>query len=78
MSIATVVTRGFGSFGSIAEVVTRGYSIGAALALVVGTPIIITLQQAGIDIDAGISIAGISLDSPINITVSFDDIIIDA
>lgn len=25
MSIATVVTRGYGSFGSIAEVVTRGY-----------------------------------------------------
>lgn len=28
MSIATVVTRGYGSFGSIAEVVTRGYTIG--------------------------------------------------
>ena len=25
MSIATVVTRGYGSFGSIADVVTRGY-----------------------------------------------------
>ena len=28
MSIAAVVTRGFGSFGSANEVVTRGYSIG--------------------------------------------------
>ena len=32
MSIATVVTRGYGSFGSIAEVVTRGYAIGEAVA----------------------------------------------
>ena len=30
MSIATVVTRGFGTFGTIPFVVTRGYSIGAA------------------------------------------------
>lgn len=29
MSIATVVTRGYGSFGSVALVVTRGYAIGA-------------------------------------------------
>lgn len=29
MSIATVVTRGYGSFGSITAVVLRGYSIGA-------------------------------------------------
>lgn len=27
MSIATVITRGYGSFGSVALVVTRGYSI---------------------------------------------------
>ena len=33
MSIATVVTRGFGSFGTIAFVVTAGYSIGAAVAV---------------------------------------------
>ena len=29
MSIATVVTRGFGTFGTASEVVTRGYAIGA-------------------------------------------------
>lgn len=29
MAIATIVTRGYGSFGTIAEVVTRGYDIGA-------------------------------------------------
>lgn len=29
MSIAQVVTRGFGSFGDIAHVVTRGYEQGA-------------------------------------------------
>jgi hypothetical protein len=27
MSIATVVTRGYGSFGSIPEIVTRGYGL---------------------------------------------------
>jgi hypothetical protein len=32
MAIATIVTRGFGSFGSIADVATRGYTIGAAVA----------------------------------------------
>lgn len=31
MSIATIVTRGYGSFGSIAEVTTRGYIAGAAV-----------------------------------------------
>jgi len=31
MSISTVVTRGFGSFGTIPFVVTAGYSIGAAI-----------------------------------------------
>ncbi len=31
MSIATVVTRGFGSFGTIPFVVTAGYSIGEAV-----------------------------------------------
>jgi len=37
MSIATIVTRGFGSFGSIAEVVTRGYiAVGAAQTVVRG------------------------------------------
>lgn len=30
MSIATIVTRGYGSFGSIAEVVIRGYVAGEA------------------------------------------------
>ena len=34
MSIATVVTRGYGSFGTIAFVVTAGYSIGEAISLV--------------------------------------------
>ena len=29
MSISSIVTRGFGSWGSINEVVTRGFSIGA-------------------------------------------------
>lgn len=31
MSIATVVTEGFGSFGTIPFVVTAGYSIGEAI-----------------------------------------------
>ena len=31
MSIATVVTRGFGSFGTIPFIVTAGYSIAAAV-----------------------------------------------
>lgn len=34
MSIATVVTRGYGTFGTIADVVTRGYTIGAFVARV--------------------------------------------
>ena len=32
MSIATVVTRGYGSFGSVNKLPTWGYSIGAAAA----------------------------------------------
>ena len=32
MSVATVTTRGYGSFGSATLVVTRGYTIGAAAA----------------------------------------------
>jgi len=31
MSIATVVTRGFGSFGTIPFIVTAGYTIGPAI-----------------------------------------------
>ena len=38
MSIATVVTRGYGSFGSIAEVTVRGYLAGAAAAAAAATP----------------------------------------
>ena len=34
MAIRDVVTRGYGTWGSIAEVVTRGYGIGAAVATV--------------------------------------------
>lgn len=34
MSIATVVTRGYGSFGTIPFVVTAGYSIGSAIGTV--------------------------------------------
>ena len=37
MSIATAVTRGYGSFGSIAEVVTRGYLPSAAVTYPEGT-----------------------------------------
>jgi len=43
VSIATVVTRGYGSFGSIALVVTRGYSIGAALAEPLGLSVVATV-----------------------------------
>lgn len=32
MSIATVVTRGYGSFGSVNKLPTLGYSVGAAAA----------------------------------------------
>lgn len=34
MSIATIVTLGYGSFGSVSEVVTLGYSIGAVSAFI--------------------------------------------
>ena len=34
MSIATVVTRGYGSFGSVNLIPTLGYSIGEAVAFV--------------------------------------------
>lgn len=34
MSIATVVTRGFGSFGTIPDVVRRGYSSGDTVVVV--------------------------------------------
>ncbi len=33
MSISSVVTRGFGSWGSVNDVVTRGFSIGAVAAV---------------------------------------------
>lgn len=42
MSIATVVTRGYGSFGSVAEVVTRGYAVGVA-----PTPPVVTEVTTG-------------------------------
>jgi len=32
MSISSVVTRGYGSWGSVNDVVTRGYSIGEIIA----------------------------------------------
>jgi hypothetical protein len=34
MAIATIITRGYGSFGSIAEIITRGYDIGEAVVIV--------------------------------------------
>jgi hypothetical protein len=37
MSIATVVTRGYGTFGDIAHVVTRGFEIGVAITLITFT-----------------------------------------
>jgi hypothetical protein len=43
MSIATVVTRGFGSFGTIGQVVTAGYSIGDAVVVLV--PLFRTLNM---------------------------------
>ena len=33
MSIATVITGGFGTFGSVALAITDGYSIGAQVAI---------------------------------------------
>ena len=36
MSISSIVTRGYGSWGGVNDVVTRGYSIGAAIVAVVG------------------------------------------
>lgn len=50
MSIATVVTRGYGSFGTISEVVTRGYSIGAVDGVAARN--IGAYQQGGHDIGA--------------------------
>lgn len=38
MSISTVVTRGFGTWGNIGFIITRGYSLGAPAPIVVGTP----------------------------------------
>ena len=40
MSIATIVTRGFGSFGSIGEIVTAGYSSAAGEGEVVTPPVV--------------------------------------
>ncbi len=49
MSIATVVTRGFGSFGSIADVVTRGYDIGAFVAPVhIEANVVLTRNTASV------------------------------
>ena len=39
MSIATVVTRGFGSFGSIGAIVTRGFGGGPVTYTLVGNSI---------------------------------------
>ena len=44
MSVATVVTRGFGSFGSVNKLPTLGYSIGAAVAVVNGPWCVETVQ----------------------------------
>ena len=33
MSISSIITRGFGSWGSVNDVVTRGFGIGAAVAV---------------------------------------------
>ena len=47
MSIATVVTRGYGTFGTIPFVVTRGYSIGEAAISIgpVTTQVIFRMDQ---------------------------------
>lgn len=45
MSVATVVTRGFGSFGGVNKLPTLGYSIGAA-AVVVNGPWCVEAAQA--------------------------------
>ena len=37
MAIATIITRGYGSFGSIAEIITRGYDIGEPVVIVTPT-----------------------------------------
>lgn len=46
MSIATICTRGFGSFGAIRFVVTRGYSIGST-----PTPPVVTIKPGAGGID---------------------------
>ena len=38
MSISSIVTRGFGSWGSVNKVVTRGFSIGEAIEVVASPP----------------------------------------
>lgn len=40
MSIATVVTMGYGTFGSVNKLPTLGYSIGAPVVLVYGPGIV--------------------------------------
>lgn len=39
MSISSIITRGFGSWGSVNLVVTRGYSIGEAVIVICPTPL---------------------------------------
>ena len=46
MSIAAIVTRGFGSFGSIGEIVTAGYTSASGAGTVV-TPTTTTVVQVG-------------------------------
>lgn len=44
MSIATIVTRGYGSFGSIGEIVTAGYASAEGQGEVVTPPVVVTVQ----------------------------------
>lgn len=51
MSVATVVTLGYGTFGSVADVVTLGYSIGAASATPSARTLAVLFEDRALDIE---------------------------
>ena len=51
MSIATVTTLGYGTFGSVADVVTLGYSIGAVSATPASRTLAVLFEDRALDIE---------------------------
>lgn len=65
MSIATVVTRGFGSFGSVNKLPTLGYSIGEE---VVVTPYSFTMEVGRVYVPGAYSGRAFSPGLPVSTT----------